>query len=90
VAVHNEGEGIPLADQPNVFSRFYRAQTGLTREAGGVGLGLFLCKWLVEAMGGEIGLDSTPGQGCTFWFTIPTAHAQRAAAAGFEPVQAAS
>ncbi len=78
IAVHNEGEGIPAADQPNVFSRFYRAETGLTREVGGVGLGLFLCKWLVEAMGGEIGLDSAPGMGCTFWFTVPIAPSVRA------------
>ena len=73
VSVHNEGDGIPLADEPHVFERFYRAETGLARETGGIGLGLFICKKLVEAMGGQIALESTEGQGCTFSFTVPTA-----------------
>jgi PAS domain S-box-containing protein len=90
VEVHNEGEGIPPGDQAHVFSRFYRAETGLTREVGGVGLGLFLCKWLVEAMGGAIGVESAPGEGCTFWFTVPAARSQRAAGSATEAVRAAS
>jgi PAS domain S-box-containing protein len=79
VDVHNEGDGIAVADQPHVFDRFYRTGTGLTREAGGVGLGLFICKRLVEVMGGEIALHSSPGRGCTFSFTVPLAASQRGA-----------
>jgi len=71
VAVHNEGEGIPEADQPYVFDRFYRTRTGSRSEAGGVGLGLFICKRLVEAMGSQIELHSSAGRGCTFSFWLP-------------------
>lgn len=90
VDVHNEGEGIPVADQPHVFDRFYRTGTALTREAGGVGLGLFICKRLVEVMGGEIHLRSSPGQGCTFSFTMPLAPAQSDASSEAESVPARS
>ncbi len=90
VDVHNEGDGIPVADQPHVFDRFYRTGTGLTREAGGVGLGLFICKRLVEVMGGEIRLRSSPGQGCTFSFTMPLAPAQSDASSEPESVPARS
>ena len=71
VIVHNEGEGIPEADQPYVFDRFYRTRTGSRSEAGGVGLGLFICKRLVEAMGSQIELRSSPDRGCTFSFWLP-------------------
>lgn len=76
VDVHNEGDGIPVADQPYVFDRFYRTDSGLTREVGGVGLGLFICKRLVEVMGGDLELRSSPGRGCTFSFTMPLAPSQ--------------
>ncbi len=76
IDVHNEGEGIAPADQPYVFDRFYRTRTGLRQEVGGVGLGLFICKRLVEAMGSQIELESGPGAGCTFSFRLPIAQAQ--------------
>ena len=71
IAVHNEGEGIAFDDQPRVFDRFFRTESGLRREVGGVGLGLFICKRLVEVMGGEIAVESSPGRGCTFSFWLP-------------------
>ncbi|MGH2597063.1 MAG: sensor histidine kinase [Actinomycetota bacterium] len=76
VDVHNEGDGIPVTDQPYVFDRFYRTDSGLTREVGGVGLGLFICKRLVEVMGGELWLQSLPGRGCTLSLTMPLAPSQ--------------
>ena len=71
LAVHNEGEGIAAADQPFVFDRFYRSKTRPQAEAGGVGLGLYICKRLVEAMESEIVLESSSGQGSTFSFSLP-------------------
>ncbi len=71
VSIHNEGEGIRAQDQEHVFQRFYRAESGLTRRTGGVGLGLYITKRLVEAMGGTIMLESRPDEGCTFSFTLP-------------------
>jgi PAS domain S-box-containing protein len=73
VAVRNEGDGIPVEDQGRVFDRFFRVQSGEEHRGGGFGLGLFICKRLVEAMGGTIGLVSQPGEGCTFSFTLPLA-----------------
>ena len=73
IAVHNEGDGIAPADQPFVFDRFFRTRTGLQREVGGAGLGLFICRRLVEAMGSQIELESIPGEGCTFTFWLPEA-----------------
>ena len=75
VSVHNMGEGISIADQGRVFERFYRAEGGLTRKSGGVGLGLYIARRLVEAMGGELTLESEPGRGCTFAFSLPIAPA---------------
>ena len=71
IAVHNVGEGIAPADQPYVFDRFFRTRTDVQREVGGAGLGLFICRRLVEAMGSQIELESIPGEGCTFTFWLP-------------------
>jgi len=90
VRVHNEGEGIGPEDQPHVFERFYRTQTGLRREAGGVGLGLFICQRLVEAMGGEIAVESTPGHGCTFSFWLPLPEAESLRSRGAQTIAALS
>ncbi len=71
VSVTDEGPGIAAADLPHVFQRFYRADSDLTRRVKGAGLGLYLSKAVVEAHGGRIWAESTPGQGTTFSFTIP-------------------
>ena len=75
VSVHNEGEGISFAERERVFERFYRAESGMTSRAGGVGLGLYIARRLTEAMGGQLTLATEPGQGCTFSFSLPMATA---------------
>lgn len=71
VEVWDTGVGIPQADLPRVFERFYRVDKARTRNLGGTGLGLSIVKHLVEAHDGKIGVNSTLGKGSTFWFTLP-------------------
>jgi signal transduction histidine kinase len=66
--VKDTGEGIPLEEQARIFEKFYRAPGA---PAGGAGLGLSIARDIVQAHGGEIGVVSEPGQGSTFWFTLP-------------------
>jgi len=71
VDVADHGAGIPEADRARIFERFYRVDRGRSREMGGTGLGLAIVKHLVQAQGGEIWVESTPGVGSTFSFTLP-------------------
>lgn len=68
VAVADTGPGIPAADLPRLFERFWQAPRLLR---AGSGLGLFIARGIVEAHRGTIGVDSTEGEGSTFWFTVP-------------------
>ncbi len=72
VSVSDEGPGIALHDLNHLFERFYRARRSEGRQ-GGLGLGLFIAKLLVEAHGGRIWAESEPGKGSTFSFTLPLA-----------------
>jgi len=72
VTVADEGIGIPLRDQERVFNRFYRVEFSSARPTQGTGLGLYICKTVIEAHGGRIWVESELGKGSCFTFTLPT------------------
>lgn len=78
VSVTNEGAGIPPEALPKLFQRFQRAVDGALAEVKGVGLGLYITRELVEAHGGRIYAESTPGGTTTFTFTLPVAPSEAA------------
>ncbi len=71
--VMDSGIGIAPKDQPHIFDRFFRVDKARSRKAGGSGLGLSICKWIVQAHGGEISVESQVGKGSTFTVTLPVA-----------------
>lgn len=78
--VADTGIGIPQADQPRIFERFYRVDVARSREAGGTGLGLSIAKHLIEGHGGRIWVESEVGVGSKFHVSVPVFDAERAGA----------
>ncbi len=75
VLIRDEGIGIPAQEQPHLWERFHRVPGTQARSGtgGSLGFGLYICRELVERHGGAIGVESAPGQGSIFWFTVPLA-----------------
>ena len=77
VWVHDEGPGLPSEEQERIWERFQRAP-GIEVKSGngvGLGLGLHVSRTIIELHHGQVGIQSTPGQGSTFWFSLPLATA---------------
>jgi signal transduction histidine kinase len=70
--VIDEGMGIPTDEQDRIFEKFYRLDPAMTQGIGGTGLGLYICKELVERMGGRIWIKSNEGSGSAFFFELPS------------------
>jgi signal transduction histidine kinase len=69
ILVRDQGPGIGADEQQRIFDRFVRGEAAKSK--GGLGIGLYLCRIIVEGHGGTIGIDSQPGAGATFWFQLP-------------------
>ena len=72
-SVSDEGLGIPAEEQERIFDKFHRLDPQMTHGVGGTGLGLYICRELIERMDGRIWVDSEPGKGTTFTFELPLA-----------------
>lgn len=70
-SVKDNGMGIPLDEQDKIFNRFYQIESSSTRENSGIGLGLSICRDIVEAQGGRLWVESKKGEGCKFAFALP-------------------
>jgi signal transduction histidine kinase len=77
LSVADQGIGIGPEDLARLFTPFQQASAAISHHYGGTGLGLAISKRLVQLMGGEIGVASTPGKGSTFWFTVPVVRPDR-------------
>jgi signal transduction histidine kinase len=71
VSVSDTGPGIAPEDQQRIFEEFQQADTSNTRKRGGTGLGLSIARRIIELHGGQIQVESAPGKGSTFSFTVP-------------------
>ena len=71
VSIADQGMGIPATDLDRLFDRMFHVEQRTTADAAGAGLGLAICRGLVEAHGGRIWIESEEGSGSTFFFTLP-------------------
>jgi signal transduction histidine kinase len=76
--IRDTGAGIPPADLPHLFQKFYRVDNSATRTIGGTGLGLFISRKIIELYQGRIWAESQPGQGSTFYINLPRLSTQQA------------
>jgi signal transduction histidine kinase len=79
VSVHDEGIGVPPVEQPLLWERFYQAEATAWQSGSqiGLGMGLDISKTIVERHHGQVGIESSPGHGATFWFTLPLSSDER-------------
>lgn len=82
VGVHDTGAGIDPADQQHLFQKFYRIDNSATRTVGGTGLGLYISRTIIEASNGRIWVESRPGEGSHFYFSLPRLSYERATELG--------
>ncbi len=80
IQIQDTGEGIPPEDIPHLFQKFYRVDNSTTRTVGGTGLGLFICRKIVELYNGRIWVESQSGKGSTFFINLPRLDSQQALA----------
>ncbi len=78
VGVHDQGLGIATEDLPHLFQKFYRIDSSQTRNIGGTGLGLYLCRTIIELYNGRMWLESKPQEGSHFYFRLPRISTTRA------------
>lgn len=71
IEITDSGPGIPAEHQNKIFDRFQQVSIDDSKKLGGAGLGLAICKSIVEQQGGQIGVESELGAGAKFWFTVP-------------------
>jgi heavy metal sensor kinase len=81
LSVTDTGCGVPEEDRPHLFERFYRVDKARSRASGGNGLGLAICRSIVEGHGGTIGFETEPGRGSTFWVRLPCPSVARSSGA---------
>ena len=70
-SIEDNGKGIPTKDLNKIFTKFYQVDTSITRDHGGSGLGLSICKEIIELLHGKIWVESQEGRGSKFIFNIP-------------------
>jgi two-component system, OmpR family, sensor histidine kinase VicK len=80
IQIQDTGNGIPPDDIPHLFQKFYRVDNSTTRSIGGTGLGLFICKKIVELYNGRIWVESEFGKGSIFFINLPRLNTQQALA----------
>jgi signal transduction histidine kinase len=71
IVVSDEGLGIPISEREKIFEKFYRLDPQQTKGVGGSGLGLYICRELVERMDGQLSVESEPGVGSRFTVSLP-------------------
>ena len=88
ISVEDSGIGIPTEHLDRIFDRFHRVDSGLTREVSGLGLGLSICKRIMDLHGGSVWGESTVGEGSTFFLALPLSLSGETSTTGLDAVDA--